>query len=576
MGVAVVAGLVIAFVAVGATMLLLIIIPDLLLQNLAFLSTNPPHCLQCQICSKLGHSATTCDQRYNNNNAFNDLQSSFARMQLTQPMDTNWYPDTRATHHMIGDSHNMSQKSEYGGSDQVMLGNGDFLPIKHTGTIILPTTSSSFHLSNVLHVPLMRKNLLSVARFTKDNSVSFTFFPRGFSINDLRSGSPLFQGRCEDGLFPIAPPVYRHAFSPSAVSPMLWHQRLGHPSSKLLSSLGKTQLLPSTASSFDFCFSSQHKGYHYLDCKLGRLYISRHVKFDEAWFPYDPSAATPSSALDHNEWCLLPVLPPTPPSPTLPHAQILHSSSTNPESSTLDGTVDSLTLPPVSPPPLDSTANCHIPTPGSSPTPIAATVEQLNQPPTPSPPAPSPPPLQHPMITCLQDGTRKTKTLRSFFATRFLRPLPNFQIPPPVHEFTSQATCLSNNSTSDEADEHQLSIIDERKQRRMISNRESARRSRMRKQKHLDELWSQVVRLRNENQQLIDKLNYISDQQHQVLQENAQLKKEASELRQILTNLEFDNPYTALRELDEVPCITAHLRAESSNQFITSSMDLLH
>ncbi|KAF8365145.1 hypothetical protein HHK36_032833 [Tetracentron sinense] len=164
----------------------------------------------------------------------------------------------------------------------------------------------------------------------------------------------------------------------------------------------------------------------------------------------------------------------------------------------------------------------------------------------------------------------------TFNFSRFLRPLPNFQIPPPVHEFTSQSTCLSNNSTSDEADEHQLSIIDERKQRRMISNRESARRSRMRKQKHLDELWSQVVRLRNENQQLIDKLNYISDQQHQVLQENAQLKKEASELRQILTNLEFDNPYTALRELDEVPCITAHLRAESSNQFITSSMDLLH
>ncbi|VVB04043.1 unnamed protein product [Arabis nemorensis] len=97
---------------------------------------------------------------------------------------------------------------------------------------------------------------------------------------------------------------------------------------------------------------------------------------------------------------------------------------------------------------------------------------------------------------------------------------------------------MSNNSTSDEDHHHQsIIILDERKQRRMLSNRESARRSRMRKQRHLDELWSQVIRLRNENNCLIDKLNRVSETQVSVLKENSKLKEEASNLRQLVCEL---------------------------------------
>ncbi|XP_023549553.1 basic leucine zipper 43-like [Cucurbita pepo subsp. pepo] len=131
-------------------------------------------------------------------------------------------------------------------------------------------------------------------------------------------------------------------------------------------------------------------------------------------------------------------------------------------------------------------------------------------------------------------------------------PLYNFQGSSQFQDF-NRHPCLSSNSTSDEADEQQQSLIDERKQRRMVSNRESARRSRMRKQKHLDELWSQVVWLRNENHQLIDKLNQVSDCHDKVVQENAQLKEQTSELRQMITELQVNNPYPKFRELEEIP-----------------------
>ncbi|XP_009774323.1 basic leucine zipper 43-like [Nicotiana tabacum] len=167
--------------------------------------------------------------------------------------------------------------------------------------------------------------------------------------------------------------------------------------------------------------------------------------------------------------------------------------------------------------------------------------------------------------------------LPSLQFSRYLTNLPNYPTSLPVHDFNNMPpSCISGNSTSDEADEQQLRIIDERKKRRMISNRESARRSRMRKQRHLDELWSQVLRLRTENHNLIDKLNQVSDCHERVLQENAELKQEASDLRQMLTHLQINSPFPDLFDLDDVPCNTAHLKAESSNLSITPCTNLLH
>ncbi|KAD4982983.1 hypothetical protein R6Q59_002636 [Mikania micrantha] len=170
------------------------------------------------------------------------------------------------------------------------------------------------------------------------------------------------------------------------------------------------------------------------------------------------------------------------------------------------------------------------------------------------------------------------------------QPCSNPQIPMVDCYPQSSSLSYNNSSTSDEADENQISIINERKQRRMISNRESARRSRMRKQKQLDELCTQVMRLRNENHGLIDKLNRFSETHEQVIQENDRLKKETMELKQMLSEAQLARTYTSLSDLDDdhdhdhdhevvlVPsCTTAHLKAQFSKTSKTNkSSDMLH
>ncbi|XP_047317424.1 basic leucine zipper 43-like [Impatiens glandulifera] len=153
----------------------------------------------------------------------------------------------------------------------------------------------------------------------------------------------------------------------------------------------------------------------------------------------------------------------------------------------------------------------------------------------------------------------------TFISGRFSNNFYHLQNTPQIQGFNTQPTSFSSNSTSDEADDQQLSIINERKQRRMISNRESARRSRMRKQKHLDELWSQVVSLRNENHQLIDQLNHASEYNDKVVEENAQLKEEASELRQMLIDMKLNSPCPSFGDLDDFPGDTTYLGTEYSD-----------
>ncbi|XP_024993714.1 basic leucine zipper 4-like [Cynara cardunculus var. scolymus] len=99
----------------------------------------------------------------------------------------------------------------------------------------------------------------------------------------------------------------------------------------------------------------------------------------------------------------------------------------------------------------------------------------------------------------------------------------------------------SSNSGSDDGEPEQnlpeVDPIDERKRRRMISNRESARRSRMRKQKHLENLRNQVNRHKTGNRELMNHLRFVSHHGQLVRQENERLRSESVMLRQKLGDI---------------------------------------
>jgi hypothetical protein len=92
---------------------------------------------------------------------------------------------------------------EYGGSDQIRVGNGTGLSIKHIGTVQISTPSLKFHLNNVFHVPQITKNIPYVHQFTKATKTYFEFHPYHFFVKDRATGKLLLRGQNNHRLYTI-------------------------------------------------------------------------------------------------------------------------------------------------------------------------------------------------------------------------------------------------------------------------------------------------------------------------------------------------------------------------------------
>jgi histone deacetylase 1/2 len=168
--------------------------------------------------------------------------------------------------------------------------------ITHIGHASLPTSSAHpLHLKNVLHVPSVTHNLLSVRKLSRDNNVFVEFHPFDVFVKDRVTRDVLLRGRCRQDLYSPDDPVVSQVFSGVRTSSSQWHSRLGHPASSIVSHVLQRHDLPTTSShkSLAVCDACQQGKSH----QLPFVSSSRVVKgplelvFSDVWGPAQTSVS---------------------------------------------------------------------------------------------------------------------------------------------------------------------------------------------------------------------------------------------------------------------------------------------
>ncbi|KAL9993337.1 putative RNA-directed DNA polymerase [Helianthus debilis subsp. tardiflorus] len=216
----------------------------------------------CNRCG-IGHLPSQCPNR--DPSTFRSRLPSAYYADTRSQASSQWLPDTGSSNHVTPDMTNFDSAELYYGEDNLHVGNGTPLPILHIGSKQFYSPNKTFQLTNILHVPEIKKNLLSVQKFCHDNHVFFEFHSTFFAVKDMFTRTTLLMGPSDGGLYtihlPKNQPIPKVAFSTTRAPASTWHQRLGHPHSQLFHSMLSKYCLP---------ISNKDSVLHCDSCSIGK------------------------------------------------------------------------------------------------------------------------------------------------------------------------------------------------------------------------------------------------------------------------------------------------------------------
>ncbi|XP_019242094.1 PREDICTED: uncharacterized protein LOC109222159, partial [Nicotiana attenuata] len=134
---------------------------------------------KCKICNQLGHEAIICKGKYQKHEADAQVANEeeedhlFVATILSTKKSDFWLIDSGCTNHMTYDR-NLFKEFTSIGNKKVRIGNGDYILAKGKGTVAIPTNSGTKKILDVLYVPDIDQNSLSVGQLMeKGFKVSF-------------------------------------------------------------------------------------------------------------------------------------------------------------------------------------------------------------------------------------------------------------------------------------------------------------------------------------------------------------------------------------------------------------------
>jgi hypothetical protein len=143
-----------------------------------------------------------------------------------------WLADSAASNHMTNSSSMLKNVCEYHGSSQIQVANGVHIPITKVGDIT--PTFKIFFVS-----PKLSTSFISVGQLVDDNCDVY-FSRNGCLVQDQVSGKVIAKGPKVGRLFLLYFSIPRCLFFACTTvqnKSEVWHKRLGHPNSVVLSRL---------------------------------------------------------------------------------------------------------------------------------------------------------------------------------------------------------------------------------------------------------------------------------------------------------------------------------------------------
>ncbi|XP_078164569.1 uncharacterized protein LOC144559423 [Carex rostrata] len=192
----------------------------------------------CQVYDKRGHTTKECWYRYNSrcSNPTPQTYQAFIALPTPTASTSEWCLDSGASHHATNDLNNISSYAPFDGFDTLHIGNGTGINILHIGSSSFSFSNFTLLLKDILHVPNLTKNILSLSKLLLDNPLLIEFSSNVCLIKDRITKTLLLRTTPSNGIYtlllpPLSTMPLPQAYLGEHAPADLWHARLGHPSS---------------------------------------------------------------------------------------------------------------------------------------------------------------------------------------------------------------------------------------------------------------------------------------------------------------------------------------------------------